>query len=247
MPQSSSVSYNDIRPNKYVLVRGTLVYSRIASRVEGEELANIQRERQQQGRPAPQRPYTYVTIVDPQIVKPKAGVPKTTEELFVESSKFYTAKTGKYKDHVCFAPLNNGNYLPSLYRKGNAANGEEPKQFYKVTAEGEIAPGTPVLILMRSFAGQMNHNGIAMNAVMVLDDHIPYYGVNNADVDALKQWGLVINDTPDTSSASTSTLETERVSSDAPVPVANNSYTDDITYDPAIAQGISLDALFDAE
>lgn len=249
-------SNTDLRPNQYALVAGTITWSRIASQVDGEELAQIQRQRAEQGRPTPQRPYTSLVLVDPQIVQADRNQPLTIEEQYLKQNRFYQAKNGRNAGHICFSPTNNGRYLPALYRKGDAAKGEDPHQFYQVFTDKEIASGTKVLVLMRSFAGQMGHNGISMNAVLVLDDHINYYGADNADSQALRKWGLVVNNggsdevTPEKAAEIAS--NTEHVSMDAPVPIAATGVptqddVDDTTFDPAITQGISIDSLFGDE
>lgn len=259
------IDNTDLRPNQYVLVKGTLVWSRIASQVEGEELAEIQRERAKQNRPAPNRPYTTVTIIDPQIVKPKEerNQPLTIEEQYIKENRFYTSHQGRNKDHVCFSPTNNGRFLPALYRRGNAAEGEDPKQLYQVFTDKEIARGADVLILMRSFSGQMGHNGIAMNAVIVLDDHINYYGESSADADALRKWGLIVNHTTSTPSPEEVQAikdKTVRIGDSAPLPIAGEAAIDDgipaqdddyaydsVTFDPNVSQGIGIDSLFGEE
>lgn len=249
------LSNTDIRPQQYVLVAGTLVWSRISSQVDGDELREIQRQRQEHDRPAPARPYTSVTLIDPQIVQADRSKPLTIEERYVKENRFYESKNGYNRGHICFSPTNNGKFLPALYRKGNAANGENPKEFYQVHTKKEIARGTKVMVLMRSFAGQMNHNGIAMNAVLVLDDHINYYGAGSADAEALRQWGLIVNNDNQEENLSQDEIDeiaakTERVSLSAPVPVNSGVPAQDEepeaddTFDPNINQGISIDALF---
>lgn len=252
MPQQT-ISNTELRPNQYALVTGTLVWSRIASQIDGDELAQIQKQRADQGRPAPSRPYTTATIIDPQIVQPKErkGQPLTIEERYIKENRFYLSKAGRNNGHVCFAPTNNGKFLPAVYRKGNAANGEDPDKLYQVFSDKEIASGTKVCILMRSFAGQMKHNGIAMNAIIVLDDHINYYGAGNADAEALRQWGLIVSqdEGDELSQAKIAEIaaKTERVSDNAPLPLNTGvpaQEDDDDTFDPNVSQGISIDALF---
>lgn len=250
-----NVDYTSIRPNQYVLVAGTLVWSRVASQVAGEELAALQRQRSEQGRPAPNRPYTTVTLVDPMIVQADKNQPLTVEERYIKEKRFYTPNNGRNAGHVCFSPQNSGNFLPAIMRKGNAEAGENPKQFYQVHINKEIASGTKVLVLMRSFAGQMNHNGIAMNAVIVLDDHINFYGENSANAEALARWGLVVNNAqpeePSAEEQSRIAEKTVNVSKNAPIPMADNNVpaqddddqTTDGLWDENITSGIGIDAL----
>lgn len=258
-----NVNNTDLRPNQYALVAGTLVWSRVASQVDGDELAQIQRQRQEQGRPAPARPYTTVTLIDPKIVQADRKAPLTIEERYLQENRFYTARHGRNEGHTCFSPTNTGRFLPAIYRKGNAANGENPKQLYQVFTDKEIASNTKVMVLMRSFSGQMGFNGIAMNALIILDDHVNFFGAGNADAEALRQWGLVVNQDENNEvspeKAAEIAAKTERVSANANLPVADVApaapaapapapeATDDDLFDDSISQGISIDALFPDE
>lgn len=168
-----TISTNQLTPGTIFMVKGNLSFSRLISRIDGEELArDIERRKANKGIPI-ETPYTTATITNATVVYKDPQNP-TNEERYAEES-IYAGKA----DGRMFTGVNKGTVLPSIaMMKGT-------NDAYEVEPEGELAPNLPVILVMKVFAGKMN-NGVGLDGVIVLSDIQYYKGGNSALADELK-------------------------------------------------------------
>ena len=151
-----------------VEVRGTVAFSRIASPISGEELKKDQQRREQQNRPVIEKPYTTITIEDPQIigcVPNDQPVPDVIREILTE--RFITREVDGVMKTRYYA-INKSPYLPQV---GYSAEAGDLRG--KIIANndmelpGELATGMRVSLGVRLYVGKLNNVGIGFNFVML--------------------------------------------------------------------------------
>lgn len=162
-----TVLTNDLQPGTVFMVRGKLVYSRLISQIEGEELQKDITKRQQMGWIPITKPYTTATISQAQVIY-KNPNHKLPEEIYAEESLF-TSSAQRAQGGFSFTGLNKGYKLPYLgvLRPGATAVVDQ------VIPEGELANALDVTLVMRVFQGKPNR-GVTLDGV-IANEPIRYY------------------------------------------------------------------------
>lgn len=177
-----------IRPNTHVLVEGTIDFSRIFSRVEGEELA----ERLAKFGQGTQKPHTFVDLSDITVV-PSSGIPGdfNDEEAFVYHSKGFDRPKHPEKKR-CLHAENLSASLPQVLVRS-----EDGKHTPVTNLTGDLASGTRVRVVVRTYhVKSRNLDAISLEAILLDTPTVPYRAGNRLTSDSLAAFGIVIADAP---------------------------------------------------
>ena len=159
-----TVNTNQLTPQKTMMIRGKLTYSRLTRQVDGEELQKDMQRRASRRMNPIDKPYTTATICNAQVLYMDPNN-KTPEEIYAEESLYQSQTQGS--TGWCFSGVNKGKTLPYIAIKdGNTAR--------QIAPEGELAAGLDVTLVLRVFHTQMN-NGVTLDGVIV-NEPIRYYG-----------------------------------------------------------------------
>lgn len=180
----------NIRPDQYVFVSGTVTWSRITSLIDGEELKQSIKDSTSQFPTTV--PHTRIAISNAVVKNLNPQMP-TPEETYVES-RLYESKDQTRYPGKSYNIDNRSPYLPALFRKGDPDKGENANDVYQIFSKHELAMGTPVLLVLHTYAGQANNNGIGLDAVIVRDKEVNFFVPGNAGqgriAEALKKVGI---------------------------------------------------------
>jgi hypothetical protein len=187
------ISFKDLRPGEYAMVKGTITWCRIASLIDGKELEDkVERQRQAKRMSIIEDPHVSIAIDNAVVIGPhdpsnpsKIAQNGTIEQKYLDNRLFTSAPNpnARYQysgerfsiDERSF----NGN-LPPVFRVGDPAKGEDPKTFYQFYPKADLARGTKVIIVMRAYGGRMNNNGMGLRAVLVNETNIQYAGAGGS-------------------------------------------------------------------
>lgn len=153
MPNTNrQIDRNQLAPDQTCAVRGTLAYARVVSKISGKEL-----ERRNQHSTYPkERPYTTVTLDNPEIVPDTPGTLSQLETYVQE--RFYVSKQGAHAGTLRAAFNNSGN-LPAL------AERQPDGSYLEVHPDTDPAPGQVVTVILRSFMGNRGA-GVGFDALL---------------------------------------------------------------------------------
>ncbi|WP_435109299.1 hypothetical protein [Nocardiopsis synnemataformans] len=160
-----------LRENQIVLIRGNIVFSRIASQLEHRKRGQSHIKT---------RPYRIISLVDARII-PANEKNLTIEERYVES-KIFTYKKGKNTGRRGYSIEDTSELPPHVFepKKNN------PERIRKVALEGELANGLDVTIVLRTYhSGRTKSKSIGISQV-VLHEPVRYC------IDALKIAGVIL-------------------------------------------------------
>lgn len=153
---------NQLTPGTYFLVEGELEFSRLYSRIEGDELVRRNQQSQQRGISPDDKPLTTATIKNAKVLP--LGAEKSKEEIYAEQ-RFYTsndpAQAGIYK----YTGKNKGNYLPRIYQQKNPSD----NTLTEIELKADLATETKVILIMKIFSAPRN-NGVSLEGVIVKGD-----------------------------------------------------------------------------
>lgn len=162
----STMLLNQAQNGDIALVRGRLVYCRIASRIEGAELDRRNAENMKMGFSKEDKPLTMATIEGAQIIYANADangnpISKTRVEEYIESKLKVSAK---YPDRG-FRYTGRNKSPNNLPKVGVRQPDGSAQQVY---IEKDLANGLLVTFVMRVFASKSNRNhGISLDSVIV--------------------------------------------------------------------------------
>lgn len=176
-----TVTTNQLTPGTLIAVRGKLSYSRLTSRIEGEELRKDMARRQQKGWIPIDKPYTTATIEQAEVIC-KNAQNRTPEEVYALES-LYTSPT-KPQVGYQYTANNKGTFSLPYIAQRDMAN---PNLVKQVLPEGELASGLDVTLILRVFKGKPN-NGVTLDGVIV-NEPIRYYDSARAGA-GLDQLGI---------------------------------------------------------
>lgn len=154
-----TININSIKAGSVVYVNGIVDFSRIATRIEGEELNEDNRRRIANGMRTVDKAHTRLSISNAAIAYADATQP-TLAEKFI-SEKLYTSKKSPQKG-LCYTGFNKSKNMPEVYCRSNAAS----DTLEAVNLEGELSSGQSVTLVLRFFATKQN-NGVSLDAVIV--------------------------------------------------------------------------------
>lgn len=153
------LSTNQLTPGTYFLVEGDLEFSRLHSRIEGDELARRNQQAQQRGISPDDKPLTTATVKNARILQ--LGPTKTKEEIYGEQ-RFYTSKDPSQAGIYKYTGKNKGNYLPKIYQQKTPNDAT----LTEIKLNADLAIDTNVILIMKIFEAPRN-NGVSLEAVIV--------------------------------------------------------------------------------
>ena len=188
------ININAVEPNARVYITGQVAFSRIASQIDGDELAADNARRATKGLRPIDKPHTRLTLNNCRVDFADPTKPTVAEQYIIEN-KFYASGTHPELGKTWFTGENKTKNLPAVFCRAD----EVSKEIVAITPEGELAAGTPVTITLRFFAAQ-NNIGVSLDSIIVNEKPVRYYSssaasalaergfkvVNDADVDAVQ-------------------------------------------------------------
>lgn len=171
----STHNLNSVPTGTVVLVRGKIAFARLLTKIEGEELANVNARRQRNGQLPIAVPYTTVTLSDAKIVpKNKATGQLDEAELWVQDHFYRSNKDANDPN----APVNyskeNRSPFPNRFYQADNADGSHATEF---TPTGEFATGLDVMLLMSVIKPKSAPNkGLGLDSIMVFGEPKYYQG-----------------------------------------------------------------------
>lgn len=186
-----TININSIEPNSKVYLTGIVDFSRIASQLDGDELAADNARKLANGMKPTSKAHTRLSISHCAIDYANPAQPTLAEQFI--SEKLWRSTLHPEKE-FCYAAINKSRNLPNLYCRENSTS----KQLEAVTATAELAIGTPVTIVLRFFTTNLN-NGVSLDSVIVNEKPIRWsagaagnaladrgFEIVNASVDAVR-------------------------------------------------------------
>ena len=154
-----SININSVEPGAQVFLNGIVDYSRIASHIDGEELAADNARKLAKGMRAIEKPHTRLVLSHCKLEYANPAAPTTAEKFIAERLYRSTAHPDK---EDCFTAMNKSRNLPNLYCRDNAVS----KQLEPAAPTAELAAGTPVTVALRFFSTNQN-SGVSLDTVIV--------------------------------------------------------------------------------
>lgn len=168
-----TININTIPDNAQVYVTGIVDYSRIATRIEGAELDADNARKVAKGMRAIDKPHTRLTISQAVVNYADPAQPTIAEQYIAD--KFYTSPTYPEKG-LCFAAMNKSKNFPELYSRESTAS----TILENIAADGEIAVGTSVTLMLRFFSTNQN-KGVSLDAVIINSKNIKWSSGNSVE------------------------------------------------------------------
>lgn len=180
-----TISTNQLTPGRIFLVRGKVGFSRLTSRIEGEELQqDIQRRRSKGWLPI-DKPYTTITINQAEVIVKDRNNIQPEEQYAIES--LYTSSSQRGQGGYSYTANNKGTRsLPYIAATRAGAQGVVDQ----IQPEGELANGLDVTLVMRVFKGKPNI-GVSLDGVIV-NEPIRYFDNTRAGA-GLDGFGITFN------------------------------------------------------
>ena len=180
-----TISTNQLTPGRIFLVRGKVGFSRLTSRIEGEELQqDIQRRRSKGWLPI-EKPYTTITINQAEVIVKDRNNIQPEEQYAIES--LYTSSSQRGQGGYSYTANNKGaRSLPYIAVTRAGAQGVVDQ----IQPEGELANGLDVTLVMRVFKGKPNI-GVSLDGVIV-NEPIRYFDNTRAGA-GLDGFGITFN------------------------------------------------------
>lgn len=175
----------ELEPNKIILVKGYVTFSKVMSKFEGEELTRREAEAQRRNpKYIPKNaPYGTITIKDAEII-PEVKGQLSINERYIDQ-QFYQSGTDlsfKYSKDI---PSN----LPFIAEK--KADGSGYLEIEKPS--GELATGLEIILVLRTFKPKRyNKIGVAVYGILV-EEEMKYFEGNSIKA-ALAKRGIIIDD-----------------------------------------------------
>ena len=160
-----TVTTNQLTPNKTIMIRGKLTYSRILSQIAGEELQRDMQRKAQRGISPIDKPYTTASICNAQVLYANPNQ-KTLEDIYADESLYQS--TAQNNTGWSFSGYNKGKILPYV-----AVMGTDGVTVNQVVPAGELAAGLDVTLVLRVFQAKPN-NGVSLDGIIV-NEPIRYY------------------------------------------------------------------------
>lgn len=203
-----AISTNDLTPGSKFLIRGKVAFSRIAKRVDGEELQrDIMRQKQQGRRIIHDRPYTSLSINDAKVIVRDPQNP-TIEEQFAQEHLYESHAKGAVG--YSYTGRNKSSILPTVLVMADDGHTAVPMDG---PLGGELAPGLDVTIVMRVFKSAQN-NGVSLDTVIV-HDKLRYYNVGGLD---LSEYGITVDMSSPVPAPAAPKIDTQSDPAPAPAP-----------------------------
>ena len=177
------------QPGDTVMLKGVLTFSRLASWVDGEELAQYN-----SSNPGMERnsPYVTVGLKNPQIVPSDAAGPNAVEQFTL--SKIKPARSGKNAGVPVFygnrnKPRTGEGVLPSVFKRNSDGTVSQ------IDMVADLAPDQEVLLLMSYFTfrrGQNEEGSLSIESLIVNSENPAFFGSVDVAKD-LQRFGITIS------------------------------------------------------
>jgi len=213
--KTRTVPNETLRAGQVILVSGYLSYSRLATQVAGEELAIDMQRRTQNNQIPIDRPYTTASIRNAAIIPANANG-FTPEEMYVYESFYPNKTTGE----INYTAVNKGNSLPKIAQT-DAPMLVQGTSVKEIHIDKELASDLPVTLVLKTFGGKLNKNGVALECVIVHGE-VRYFG--NIEK-TLAERGLIFlpDNSVTTATAVDSSVTTSAPAATQPVTTVTNS------------------------
>ena len=218
MNAKKSLQDYNVQPNDYVLVEGTVSYSRIGNKIDGKELEERIQRAQTNGWIPPQGPYYTITIDNPIIINKEPGKESPMETYFKENRIYISQKTGTPR-----CTIDSRSPFPPEVKHLVG------KKFYNVDIDGkDLATGTKVRIMINAFASKYGRVGAGLAGIIVMDPEVKFYQSGSKLTSMLEGFGFT--NSGETAQAMTEVDDTQVP--DVEVPAAGVVNTPDVTPAP---------------
>ena len=185
MNNNYKIQANQLTVNAKIYVEGITTYSRLAKRIEGEELEKDKKRKQQRGMVIIDKPYTTISIEDAKI-RPQNPAALSLEEQYVQErfymkSKIDAATNTPVGNTYVYNINNKSPFLPPVSQFDPTT-----KVAQQVNSNGkELATGLKVLLCLSVYQSKTwGGKGISLDGVIVMEP-IRYYTSSAQDYSAL--------------------------------------------------------------
>lgn len=185
MNNNYKIQANQLTVNAKIYVEGITTYSRLAKRIEGEELEKDKKRKQQRGMVIIDKPYTTISIEDAKI-RPQNPAALSLEEQYVQErfymkSKIDAATNTPVGNTYVYSINNKSPFLPPVSQFDPTT-----KVAQQVNSNGkELATGLKVLLCLSVYQSKTwGGKGISLDGVIVMEP-IRYYTSSAQDYSAL--------------------------------------------------------------
>lgn len=183
----TKIAAEKLAADQTVIVRGKVTFSRLASIVDGKELADSIVRQREIGRLYPtDRPHTAINLVDAAVDFADPANP-TLEEQFIHE-RLFTFKRGENQGKTGYSAEDISGYLPIVLEP----DPDNPGSHRQVKLEKDLDTGLDVSVFLTTFASK-NHvkKGFGIQHI-VLHEPVRYYN-NNASAEALAARGITVS------------------------------------------------------
>lgn len=148
-----------------VTIEGTVVWSRIGKKVDGADLEREQQRARERNQVPPTKPFYRLTLENPKIIMKTPGAPTPLEKYWAEN-KIYKSASGAMRSNIESV----GNYLQIVQLMA------ESNEYAEIDMQDkELAQGSRVRAVVRSFKSNYGSIGTGLQFVIVLDPVVKYY------------------------------------------------------------------------
>ena len=165
MAKKKSLGEYGVLEKEEVTIEGTVVWSRIGRKVEGEELEKERRNAQDRHQVPPTKPFYRLVLEDPRIIPKTPGAPTPFEQYWADN-KIYPASNGAMRTTA----ESLGNFLTTIQLNPETNTWAEIDMQDK-----ELAKGSKVQAVVKSFKSSYGTIGSGLQYVIVLDPVVKYY------------------------------------------------------------------------
>jgi len=160
--KDQKVQLDNIPPGTTGLVRGRIVYSHIASAIDGSKLEEARRRAVSVGWYPPPQPYRSITIEQPEILSEHPDM----REFLMHKCYLDQSDTFRFEGR-CSSPI-----APSIGHLDSTSG-----RIHEIDLNRELATGVEVQLLMSVYHSKSNKtNGLGLENVTILDPEIRYWG-----------------------------------------------------------------------
>ena len=174
-----TITTNQLQPKTVIQVQGKVNYCRMLRKIEGDELAKVNEQRNAKGLTAIDKPYTTITISEPNVMCVLGTQEERNLATWVQESCYQNKSTNT----MCLSHDNKGR--EPMFLKRSSVTATDLQQFGPT---GELATGLDVTLVFEVYAAKP-FNGVGLQAIIVNEPEVKYYGGNSAN-NALAALGL---------------------------------------------------------
>ena len=224
MNNNYKIQANQLTVNAKIYVEGITTYSRLAKRIEGEELEKDKKRKQQRGMVIIDKPYTTISIEDAKI-RPQNPAALSLEEQYVQErfymkSKIDAATNTPVGNTYVYNINNKSPFLPPVSQFDPTT-----KIAQQVNLNGkELATGLKVLLCLSVYQSKTwGGKGISLDGVIVMEP-IRYYTSSAQDYSALGITYVGLPEEEAREAAMPENQETAQAQASAPTAPVGNAF-----------------------